>query len=33
MGGDQTIPHRKLKPSEALPYAHGHNEKMMSISS
>jgi cytochrome c oxidase assembly protein subunit 11 len=33
MGGDPTIPYVKLKPSEALPYAHKHKEKMMTIPS
>jgi len=31
MGGDQTMTHIRLKPSEALPYAHKHGEKIMSI--
>ena len=29
MGGDPSIPHKKLKPSEALPYAHRHNDKQV----
>lgn len=29
MGGDQSIVHHKLKPSEALPYAHRHNDKIV----
>jgi cytochrome c oxidase assembly protein subunit 11 len=33
MGGDQTIPYIKLKPSEALPYAHRHNEKITTVHS
>jgi cytochrome c oxidase assembly protein subunit 11 len=33
MGGDPTIAHIKLKPSEALPYAHRHNEKMITAAS
>lgn len=33
MGGDQTIHHARLKPSEALPYAHRHNEKIVAVSS
>jgi len=33
MGNDQTTPYIKLKPSEALPYAHRHNEKMINVPS
>ncbi len=33
MGGDQTIHHGRLKPSEALPYAHRHNEKVRTVPS
>ena len=33
MGGDQAFTHTKLKPSEALPYAHRHNEKIIPMPS
>ena len=32
MGGDPNVPRHKLKPSEALPYAHRHNEKVLAAS-
>jgi hypothetical protein len=32
-GGDQTIPHVRLKPSEGLPYAHRHNQKSVTVPS
>ena len=33
MGGDQTTPYIKLKPSEALPYAHRQTDKIMTVPS
>lgn len=33
MGGDPTLVHVKLKPSEALPYAHRHNDKIATVPS
>ena len=33
MGGDQSMIKTKLKPSEALPYAHRHNEKSIAVPS
>ena len=33
MGGDPSMVNRKFKPSETLPYAHRHNEKIGTIPS
>jgi len=33
MGGDQSMVNVKLKPSEALPYAHRHNDKIVTVPS
>jgi len=33
MGGDQAMMNMKLKPSETLPYAHRHNERIATVSS
>jgi len=33
MGGDQTTPYIKLKPSEALPYSHRQTDKIINVSS
>ncbi|CAF3818331.1 unnamed protein product [Adineta steineri] len=33
MGGDPSVAHVRLKPSETLPYAHRHNDKVKALSS